>query len=194
MNPLTSLLSFFKTKPSVATEGNKKWRRGYNAFEAGKKHYAEQRTEEALDCFDTAVECGFEDGTLFGLRGSCLQTLEWDLDAIDDFSAAISFEPQDCNNYYARAMSKQGAGDPQGALADIQEAIRLSRVDNALNRHYDSGAKEMGWPSTAARYEVDELRLASFFNGEMAGFMRDALIARNIERTKLKGRRKNKLQ
>ena len=83
MNPLSSLLNLFRKKPSASTEANERWLQGYHAFEAGKKHFAERRDQEALDCFDTAVECGFEDETLFSSRGSCLKALEWHLDAID---------------------------------------------------------------------------------------------------------------
>jgi tetratricopeptide (TPR) repeat protein len=174
-------LDLFRKKPISSPEAQK-WLRGYNALEAGKKHYAEKRTEQALDCFDTAIECGLGDGTAFSLRGSCLQTLEWHVDAIDDFSKAISLEPQDCNHYFQRAMSKTSAGDHEGFLADIQEAIRLSKTDNALNRIYNTYAQDTGWQSATAMYEGQ-----AALSGNMPDFVRDE----RIERTKLRGRRKN---
>ena len=184
MNPLSSLLNFFGKKSTAQTEANEKWLQGHRAFEAGKKHFSERRDQEAADCFDTAVECGFKNATLFGLRGSCLQSLKWHLDAIDDFTKAISLEPQDCNLYFQRAMSKSSAGDEQGFLADIQDAIRLSKVDSALNRSYNLGAKDMGWQSAAAMYEAQAVR------SDLPDFIRD----KNIERAKLRGRRERKLQ
>ena len=55
------LLNLFKRKPTGSTEANQRWIRGYEAFEAGKKHFAAGRDKDAVDCFDTAVECGFEE-------------------------------------------------------------------------------------------------------------------------------------
>jgi tetratricopeptide (TPR) repeat protein len=185
MNPFTGLTSLFKRNPSGSTEANKRWLQGYKAFEDGKKYFAERRDQEAVDCFDTAVENGFEGATLFSLRASCLQSLEWDSDAIDDFTKAISLEPEDCNHYFQRAMSKNAIGDQQGFLADIQEAIRLSKVDNALNRNYNLGAVKMGWQSTAAMYKGQ-----AALSAEEPDFIRD----RKIERAKLRGRRQEKKQ
>jgi tetratricopeptide (TPR) repeat protein len=185
MNPLNSLFNLFRRKPSVSKEANERWHRGYHAFEAGKKHFAKRRDQEAVDCFDTAVECGFEDAALFGLRGSCLQSLEWHIDAIDDFTKAISLETQDCNLYFQRAMSKSSIGDQQGFLADIQDAIRLARADNALTRNYNLWAKEHGWQSVAASYEGQ-----AALSYDMPDFIKD----KRVEQTKLRGRRKDKLQ
>lgn len=185
MNPLSSLLNLFRKKPSASTKANARWLQGYHAFEAGKKHFAERRDQEAVDCFDTAVECGFEDEPLFSLRGSCLQALEWQLDAIDDFTKAISLEPQDCNHYFQRAVSKESIGDQQGHLADIKDAIRLAKADNATNRIYNLGAKDKGWQSAAAMYEG-----IAALSADPLDFIRD----RKIERAKLRGRRKEKTQ
>ena len=185
MNPLNTLLNLFRKKPSVSTEADKRWLRGYNAFEAGKKHFSERRDQDAVDCFDTAVECSFEDVALFSLRGTCLRNLEWHLDAIDDFTKAISLETQDCNLYFQRAMSKSSIGDQQGFLADIQEAIRLARIDNALTRNYNLWAKEHGWQNVAASYEGQSALLS-----HPPDFIRE----NNVERTKLRGRRKDKFK
>ena len=75
----------------------------------------------------TLQRASIEQADLFSCRGSCLQSLEWHLDAIDDFTKAISLEPENCNFYFQRAMSKIACGDQQGFLVDIKEAIRLSR-------------------------------------------------------------------
>ena len=89
------------------------------------KHYGEKRTQDALNCFDSAVACGYEDATLFSSRGSCLQTLKWHLDAIDDFNRAIALEPKDSNGYFMRSISKSATGDLHGSVSDLQEAIRV---------------------------------------------------------------------
>ena len=179
------LLDLFRKKPSVSAEANERWLHGHRAFEAGKKHFAARREQEAVGCFDAALEYGFETAALFSLRGTCLQSLGWHLDAIDDFTKAISTEPQDCNLYFQRAMSKSSTGDEQGFIADIQDAIRLSKVDSALNRNYNLGAKDMGWHSTAAMYEGQ---------AALSADSPDFIIDKKIERTKLRGRRKDKTQ
>ena len=182
MNPLNSFLNLFRKKRSVSTEANKKWLQGYHAFEAGKKHFAEQSDQEAVNCFDEADECGFEAVELFSLRGTCLQSLEWNIDAIDDFTKAISLEPQDCNLYFQRAMSKISIGDQQGFLIDIQDAIRLAKVDNALTKIYNLQANERGSKSVATVYEQQ----AALHNDTPA-----FIIDKSVEKAKLKGRRKN---
>lgn len=178
MNLLSSLLNFFRKKPSASTEAAAIWLRGYKALEAGKEHCAAKRDQQALDCFDTAIECGFKDGEVFAARGGCLQALEWHFDAIDDFSNAISLEPHDCNHYFQRAMSKQSVGDKDGFLADAQEAIRRSKIDNQLTRHHNREAKEMGWESAAAIYEV-----------QLLVWMPDFVRVDRIKRAELRGRR-----
>ncbi len=185
MNLLNSFVNLFRKKPNASTEANERWLRGHDTFTTGKKHYAGGRTLEALGCFDSAIECGFEDAVLYGLRGCCLQTLEWHLDAIDNFSKAILLDSQDCNNYFQRAMSKTATGDSHGFLTDIQEAIRLSKVDSALNRSYNLGAKSMGSKSITAMYEGQ-----AALSADWPDFVRE----KNIERTKLRGRRKDKAQ
>ena len=60
MNILTSLRNLFGPRPS-SSPADETWRRGYNAFEAGKKHLAARRDQDAVACFDTAVESGHSD-------------------------------------------------------------------------------------------------------------------------------------
>jgi len=185
MNPLRSFLNLFGAKPKPSTAANQQWLQGYEAFEAGKRHYAGRRHEEAVACFDEAVECGFEDGELFSLRGSSLQALKWNIDAIEDFTRAISTEPDDCNLYFQRAMSKVSIGDQLGFLADVQEAIRLSRVESEATRAYNTYANETGHESVTQIYQ---------FQLMMQGEMPEFLVAKRVEEAELRGRRKNKPQ
>ena len=163
-----------------------KWMQGYVAFKEGEKHYLEKRSLEAVECFDKAIECGFEQETsIYFMRGSCLQELDWNLDAIDDFSKAISLEPQDCNNYFMRALSKGATGDSAGCIADLQEAIRMSKVENSTNEEYCLGAKNMGWPSHTAMYEAQIL----FHSPSSAEHIDKIMREKKIERARLRGRR-----
>jgi tetratricopeptide (TPR) repeat protein len=168
------------TNPSETAEANERWNQGYNAFKEGQKHEAALRKHEALNCYDTANKCGFEDAGLFSSRAWLLNGLGWHLDAIEDFDKAILLEPQDCNLYFGRAMSKMQTGDQQGSRADFQEAIRLSKVDNGLNTKYSSGAKDIGRVSHTAMYEQQ-----ASISADMPEFIRESY----VESTKLRGRR-----
>jgi hypothetical protein len=125
MNRLNKLRAFLKPAKSEPTEEGKKWMLGYEAYKKGKDHYLANELLEALANFDRAIDYGFgqgrhENGEVFGLRGSCLQSLGWDLDAIDDLDKAILLrqeyaqvcvEGEDCNLYYMRSQSKRWTGD-----------------------------------------------------------------------------------
>lgn len=177
---MKNLFNVFKKKSKKVEEAERGSMVGLRAFEDGKSHFAVRNEQAAVNCFDTAVEFGYTTAELFGLRGSCLQTLEWHLDAIDDFTRAIALDPDDCNNYFQRAMSKSAAGDQAGFEADIQHAIRFSAADNELNRNYNRTAIEMGHSNVAAMY-----RGQAALSAHKPAF----IIARNIERTKRRGRR-----
>ena len=118
------------------------------------------RIQDALDCFDKAIAFGFEDGGIYGLRGSCLQVLKFDLDAIDDYNKAILIEPADCNLYFMRSVSKGETGDLRGRVADIQEAIHIAKTDNPLNKIYNSWARKLGYEDIAAKFTNCDLVLA----------------------------------
>jgi hypothetical protein len=53
-------------------------------------------------------------------------------------------------------------------------------VDNALNRNYNQGAKEMGWANAAAVYEGQAAAL---------GHKPNFIIEKDVERTMRRGRR-----
>jgi tetratricopeptide (TPR) repeat protein len=130
-----------------------KWRAGYHAYEMAEVHFREDRLEQALDCLDKAIVCGYEEADVFSMRGSCLQSLGYDLDAIDDFDKAIMLGDTDCNTYYMRAHSKRyGPRDLDGCIRDLQEAIRLSQLPTELNREHDEFARSNGWGSNADYY------------------------------------------
>jgi hypothetical protein len=98
---MKSLSSFFKslrTERNEPSEEAKLWKRGYEAYQAGKKCFMEKQDKEALRCFDAAVDLGFTEGGLYGMRGTILRQMSFDLDAIDDFTKAIEEEPDDSNS------------------------------------------------------------------------------------------------
>jgi tetratricopeptide (TPR) repeat protein len=133
-----------------------RWREGLEACKEGETLlFREKKKErEALPYFDRAIECGY-DGVrdVHGSRGLCLQGLGFHLDAIDDFGKAIAARPEDANWYFLRSLSRSHIGDFDGAIADMEEAVRLSKADNENNDYWNNYAKETGWPSATAYYE-----------------------------------------
>ncbi len=131
------------------TEEEKKRYSGIDYYLDGKQHLEAKNYEKAIDSFNKAIEIGqfksdFSD--VYGFRGSCYQACNLHDKAIDDYSMAISLHPEDCNLYFQRAMSKSPQFDLDGAIIDIQEAIRLSRIDSELNVAYYLKAQDMGNP------------------------------------------------
>jgi tetratricopeptide (TPR) repeat protein len=88
---------------------------GFEAFQKGEDSLFKRRMQEALECFDEATECGYVDNAdVYIGRGTCLQSLGYDLDAIDDFDKAISLQPENSLTFYQRSLSKPAAGDFRG--------------------------------------------------------------------------------
>jgi tetratricopeptide (TPR) repeat protein len=148
--PIT--MSFFDTigncfkKPATEPkESDHLWREGYKALEQGKDLYFQNKLQQALHYFDSAIASGLEGADVYGMRGGCLQSLQFDLDAIDDFTKAIELEADNSNNYFMRSISKGAAGDLQGRIDDLNEAIRVSGIDCATSRSHNAYARENGY-------------------------------------------------
>ena len=132
---------------------------GHEAFETGMTHYGRSDFQKAVVCFDKAIECGLEQN-VYGFRGDCLRECGSHEKAIDDYNTAVSLQPEDCNLFFSRSFAKSAAGDIDGAIEDLREAIRLSKIDSALNREYRLGAQEMGWRDGHTALYVSHLLMA----------------------------------
>jgi hypothetical protein len=106
MNPIEYLLRFFKKRATQRLETKRtaqRWREACDAFQKGKDFYFKKRMQEALGCFDEAIDCGYvDDADVYAMRGGCLQSLDFDLDAIDDFDGVIALKPEDCVTLFQR--------------------------------------------------------------------------------------------
>ena len=153
-------IGLFLKKPVIEpTENEHLWREGYKALELGKALYFQKKEQQAIHYFDTAIDSGFEDAEVYGMRGGCLQSLQFDLDAIDDFTRAIEFDPEDSNNYFMRSISKEAVGDLPGHIDDLNEAIRLAGIDSASTRRYNAHARENGYmDGVAGMYQMQILQ------------------------------------
>ena len=140
---------------------------GVEAFRKGEDFLSKKRMQEALECFDEAIDCGYVDNAdVYAMRGSCLQSLGYDLDAIDDFDRAIVLQPENSLTFYQRSLSKTAAGDLRGCVSDLQAAIRLADVDNKYTRGLDVHARETGYKDSAHYYRLQmdsaKIRLDGF--------------------------------
>ncbi|MVN21839.1 hypothetical protein [Mucilaginibacter arboris] len=133
----------------------RKWDR-FDLFQKGKDCYLKRQTDDALLYFDKALEYNFienfptEVTKLFGMRGCCLQELDYDYDAINNFDKSITLASNDCNKYFSRSVSKGAILDFEGEIADIEKAIELSKIDNLLNREYNDEAQKQGYKNGVA--------------------------------------------
>jgi tetratricopeptide (TPR) repeat protein len=169
MSLFSIVLNGFGKGNAGPTEPNKRWAEGYRSFQRGEEHYLAggenhsiaAHTQEALDCFDSAIALGFEDRGIYGTRGSCLQILGFDLDAIDDFDKAVAADPSDCNVFFMRSVSKGVVGDLHGRVSDLKEAIRLAAADNVANRPYSALAEKRGYRDGVVGMYVAEMCFAN---------------------------------
>jgi tetratricopeptide (TPR) repeat protein len=164
-NAIRNALGRRSADPTASAEG---WAEGYRRFQRGKEHYLAGgedhsnacRIEEALSCFDSAIALGFEEGGIYSTRGSCLQILGYDLDAIDDFDRAIAEDASDCNLFFMRSVSKGAIGDLRGRVSDLKEAMRLAATDNTTNRSCNALALKRGYREGVVSMCAAEMRFA----------------------------------
>lgn len=149
---------------------------GIGAFQAGRKiwndtvlpvtkgqdlgpftspEYIEKQKKEALKLFDKAIKNGYDSAEVYSLRGRCLNHLGFYFDAIEDFTKAINIKPKHgiASNYHMRSIIKDTVFDYEGSLADIEEAIRLSKLDNDDNEYWNDYAKKTGFKTATQFYE-----------------------------------------
>lgn len=139
----------------------------YDAFRTGKQiwkditltggspEFRETKKKEAVRYFDQAIANGYDASEVFSLRASCLKDLGFYFDALEDYNKAIQKQPSQAiaNNYFMRSMIKDSLFDFEGSVADLKEAIRLSKFDNDDNRFWNDHSKSMGFDSQTAFYE-----------------------------------------
>jgi len=122
----------------------------------GSPEFRETKKKEALRYFDQAIANGYDASEVFSLRGSCLNDLGFSFDALEDYNKAIQKQPSQAiaNNYFMRSIIKDSLFDFEGSVADLKEAIRLSKLDTDDNRDWNNYAKSTGFDSQAAFYEM----------------------------------------
>lgn len=125
----------------------------YSLAEANRL-YDEKKYPEALLKFDLAVKSGLFNKEAYTDRGICLQSLDFHLDAIDDFTFAIQLLPYDPNNYFLRSLSLKQIGLYKEAISDNEKAILLSEISSAENEEKNKKAVDMGYNCAADFYRI----------------------------------------
>jgi len=146
------------------TAGKRIWKDAVSS--KGSRESELNKTKEALKFFDEAIEKelveptvfshGFDESEAFSLRGSCLDDLGFYFEALEDYNRAIEKKPQKAiaGNYFRRSLVKKSLFNFEGSLADLKEAIRLSKLDNDDNAYWNNYAKSTGFSSQTAFYEM----------------------------------------
>jgi tetratricopeptide (TPR) repeat protein len=118
--------------------------------------YMEAKRMEALKYFDLAIKNKYTKPEVFSLRASCLNDLGFYYDAIEDFNRAIESNPEKgiANNYFMRSLVKDSIFDFEESFLDINEAVRLSKLDNDDNAYWNGHAKKtIGYKTATEFYE-----------------------------------------
>ncbi|NLT52778.1 MAG: hypothetical protein GXX85_17885 [Ignavibacteria bacterium] len=128
---------------------------GYDNYKLGFDFLTKGDDETALKYFDKAIKLGYDEADIFSFRGQCLNSLGFYFEALDDYNIAISKDTPKANLFYMRSFIRNSLCDYEGSVSDIKEAIRLSKFDNEENRYWNNYAKETGFESATAKYEMD---------------------------------------
>jgi tetratricopeptide (TPR) repeat protein len=175
-------MNWFKKlfRPKPLSQSDRDFFDACNAFTTGKQMWNEStlikgigwqesklnKIKEALKYFDEAIKKGlveptvfshgFDESEAFSLRGSCLNDIGFYFEALKDYNRAIEKKPRKgiASNYHMRSMIKDSLFDFEGSLADLKEAIRLSKLDNDDNAYWNNYAKSTGFSSQTAFYET----------------------------------------
>lgn len=162
-----------KWNPSRKVNPEEREAGGDEALIKGNDFFLKKQMQDALECFDEAIERGHIDvADIYNNRAVCLQSLGYDLDAIDDFDRAIALQPENSFAFSQRSLSKNASGDLRGCVSDLQEAIRLADFDNRYTRFSDAYFRETGFKDSAHYYHSQMVR-AKIQLDEFEGSLRE---------------------
>jgi tetratricopeptide (TPR) repeat protein len=156
------------SSPEKRSKYSKEYFEGLDAFKVGKELYnassqdrslsvdrRRQKQIAALEFFDQAIERGYEWADIYLSRGSCLNSLGYELDALEDYNKAIEKDSEKAHPYFIRALIKESIYDYEGSIADIKDAIRLSKHKTEDNKYWNDYSRKTGYGSATEKYEID---------------------------------------
>lgn len=131
-------------------------------FKEAQELYNTNKFEDALPKLDCVLhyEC-FDEA--YVLRAFALQSCNYHIEAISDFSKIIELEPNNASFYSSRASSKSSLCDYEGAIIDTLKAIELSHLTSAANQHSNEKAQALGY-SSASQFYKQQLERFQLYN------------------------------
>lgn len=156
MNIKKSILQYFRNK-ELAKLTAISLSKGLDAYERGRKCVIEKGDDGyALDCFNLAIELGVNDSCVYGLRAGCLLSLEHYQEAINDYDMSMSLDRGRAQDYHGRSIARHYLDDLDGSISDLEEAVRLSKMDNENNKQWNEYArKTLNLKTATVLYEMD---------------------------------------
>ncbi|XP_074314736.1 hsp70-Hsp90 organizing protein 1-like [Silene latifolia] len=109
---------------------------GTRAKEAGNKYFKEQKFEEAIVCYSRSI-VELPTAAAYGNRAMAYIQLNKFIEAENDCTEALKIDGHFFKAYARRAMARTKLGcDLEGALADIQAAMRLDSNNREMEELY----------------------------------------------------------
>ena len=141
-------------KEEVMDTGDDTFYENLDKLEAGRKSYISQDYAGALDYFIQLPRAEFQDDVEYlTMLADCYHQIGNHEKSIKIFDEAILLKPYDCHIYFQRSWPKRRLGDYTGAVSDIENAIKFSKIKNLDNEKYVMIAQEMEWCDHTTLYE-----------------------------------------
>jgi tetratricopeptide (TPR) repeat protein len=133
---------------------------------SGEEHYEEAhslmnqgRWTNAIEALNSAIEAGFENAEVYGLRAYAKLSRGNKILALDDFNLAIELNPNIFEYWRDRGYTKYELGDIDGALEDLTRASEINTVDPLSYRYRARVYSELGAVVEAIDYALQAARL-----------------------------------
>jgi tetratricopeptide (TPR) repeat protein len=108
----------------------------------------------ALEYYDYAVDVNPADPAALNLRAFCLQSLEYYLDAIEDFTAALVWAPDDPNLHFGLGNCLAALKKYDLAVLHGDRAVQWAAAKDPRYAAYEELALERGYKDAAQFYEM----------------------------------------
>lgn len=108
----------------------------------------------ALEYYDFAIAVNANNPVALNLRAFCLQSLDYYLDAIDDFTQALIWAPDDPNLHFGLGSCYAAIKKYDLAVLHGDRAIHWAAAQNPRYDAYEQLALERGYQSAAEFYQM----------------------------------------
>lgn len=149
----SSIAVFSGTQPSINMNDGKDTGKAFQLFQQGVNEMKEQRYEDAVSTFLSALELDPQNPKIFYNLGSCYYTLKEYSLALSYFSDAIKFNPSDTSSMIYSGMIHYTQGRIQESIALYTKAIKIS--DQLYMAFYNRG-------TSYGRLELYDMAISDF--------------------------------